>query len=162
MTAVGTAPKKEPVCSIARTLDVVGDKWTLLILREAILRGVTKFAEFRQQLGIAPDILTNRLTALVDHGILEKQPYQEPGSRSRFSYHLTPAGDQLRLILVALQQWGDDNRPLDQGPSVLRHAMDSGRPVRVAFVDDADNVLRAENVGFTTASWMCELENAPR
>jgi DNA-binding HxlR family transcriptional regulator len=146
--------KEEPVCSIERALDVVGDKWTLLILREAALREVTRFADFRQRLGVAPDILTSRLATLVDQGVMVKRPYQEPGSRTRFSYHLTPAGEQLRLVLAALQQWGDDNRPLDLGPSYLRRSAEFDRPVRVAFVDDQDAVVPPEDVDFTMADWV--------
>jgi DNA-binding HxlR family transcriptional regulator len=154
MSAVTTTPAKEPVCSIARTLDVVGDKWSLLILREAALQHVTRFADFRRNLGIAPDILTSRLNGLVDEGVLTKKPYREPGSRTRFSYHLTPAGEQLRLILAALQQWGDDNRAPAQGPSSLRRSLDQGRPVRVAFIDDNCAVVRPEDVTFTPADWV--------
>lgn len=110
MSSAKATGKEETVCSIARTLEVVGDKWTLLVLREAAIRGVTRFADFRRELGIAPDLLTGRLGSLVDEGIMEKRPYREPGSRTRYSYHLTPAGEELRLILAALQQWGDTHR----------------------------------------------------
>ncbi|MFF3946389.1 winged helix-turn-helix transcriptional regulator [Streptomyces sp. NPDC001902] len=141
--------KEETVCSIARTLEVVGDKWTLLVLREAAIRGVTRFADFRRELGIAPDLLTGRLGSLVDEGIMEKRPYREPGSRTRYSYHLTPAGEELRLILAALQQWGDTHRTPVRGPSHLRRSAAEGRPVSVAFVDDAGTVLPPEGVEFT-------------
>ncbi|GAB2808884.1 helix-turn-helix domain-containing protein [Actinoallomurus bryophytorum] len=138
------------LCSIARTLEVVGDKWTLLVLREAALgEEVTRFADFRSRLGIATDVLAGRLGALVEAGIMEKRPYQESGSRTRFGYHLTTAGEQLRLILGALQQWGDDNRPPDVGPTVARRSADQDRPVRVAFVDDTDAVVRLADVRFT-------------
>src|ERR1700748_739946 len=111
---------EESLCSIERALQVVGDRWTLLILREALLQGTTRFADFRNDLGIAADILTSRLADLVDEGLMEKKPYREPGTRMRYSYHLTPAGEQLRLVLAALQQWGDENRPPAGGPSTLR------------------------------------------
>jgi DNA-binding HxlR family transcriptional regulator len=144
----------ETLCSIARTLEVVGDKWTLLILREAALGDVTRFADFRDRLAIATDVLSNRLAALVEAGVLEKRPYREPGVRTRFSYHLTPAGVQLRLILAALQQWGDEHRPPSVGPTVARRSADRDRPVRVAFVDDTDAVVPSDGVRFTpTASY---------
>jgi DNA-binding HxlR family transcriptional regulator len=143
--------KEEPVCSIARALEVVGDRWTLLILREAALQEVTRFADFRDHLGIAPDILTSRLGILVDEGVMEKRPYREPGARTRYSYHLTSAGEQLRLVLAALQQWGDENRPRAGGPSTLRRSANRRRPVRVAFVDDTDVVVPAGSVTFTPA-----------
>ncbi|MGW3243751.1 winged helix-turn-helix transcriptional regulator [Streptomyces sp. NPDC001070] len=143
--------EEETACSIACTLEVVGDKWTFLILREAALRGVTRFADFRRELGIAADMLTGRLAALVDEGIMEKRPYREPGSRTRYSYHLTPAGEELRLILAALQQWGDVHRTPARGPSHLRRSAGGGRPVSVAFVDDTGTVLSADEVRFTPA-----------
>jgi DNA-binding HxlR family transcriptional regulator len=151
MDSADTDLKPQTRCSIARALEVVGDKWTLLILREAVLSGVTRFADFRDRLGIAPDLLSQRLGALVETGVMEKQPYREPGSRTRFSYHLTPAGEQLRLLLGALQQWGDENRPLPAGPSHVRRSADQGRPVRLAFVDDTDTVIPPEQVGFVPA-----------
>ncbi|MFF2385746.1 winged helix-turn-helix transcriptional regulator [Streptomyces sp. NPDC058108] len=146
-----TRRKREETCSIARAVEIVGDRWSLLILREAAMRDATRFADFRARLGIAPDILVNRLGTLVDAGVMEKKPYQEPGARTRDSYHLTPAGEQLRLILAALQQWGDDNRPLASGPTVLRSSADKGRPVRVAFVDDTGAEVSPDNVRFTSA-----------
>jgi DNA-binding HxlR family transcriptional regulator len=110
------------VCSIARALEVVGDRWTLSIVAEAALQGVTRFVDFRAHLGIAPDVLTSRLGILVDEGIMEKRLYREPGTRARFSYHLTSAGEQLRPVLAALQQWGDNNRlpvMISEAPSCL-------------------------------------------
>ena len=93
-------------CSIARSLGVLGERWTFLILREAF-SGLSRFAEFRDSLGIAPDVLTDRLSTLVKYGVLEKAAYQEPGARARSAYLLTLAGRQLFVVLAALQQWGD-------------------------------------------------------
>ena len=91
-------------CSIARTLDVVGDWWTLLIIREAFL-GVRRFADFRDHLGIARNILTDRLAKLVADGILEKRP-KETAERG-FEYRLTEKGRDLWGVLTALRLWGD-------------------------------------------------------
>src|ERR1700710_2722123 len=88
-------------CSIQRSLGILGERWTFLILREA-LGGATRFAEFRDFLDIAPNLLTDRLNTLVEYGVMTRQPYQEPGSRLRHSYHLTPAGHELRIALGAL------------------------------------------------------------
>lgn len=139
-------------CSIARALDVLGERWTFLILREAF-SGVTRFADFRAGLGIAPDVLTGRLTTLVDAGGMTKEPYREPGARARFDYHLTPAGDELRVVLGALQQWGDAHCPNPAGPTVVRRAdgdgtVDGGRPVHVGFVDHTGTAVPAERVEF--------------
>src|SRR5579875_2656161 len=97
-------------CSIARSLSVLGERWSFLILREA-LSGETRFARFREVLGVAPDVLTDRLNKLVDFGVLTREPYQEPGRRARHDYRLTPAGEELRVVLGSLQQWGDRHVP---------------------------------------------------
>jgi DNA-binding HxlR family transcriptional regulator len=125
----------DTTCSIARSLDVLGERWTFLILREAFL-GSAKFAEFRDRLGVAPDVLSDRLGTLVAAGVLEREPYQEPGARSRFAYRLTPAGRELLVVLSALQQWGDTHLPRPEGPSMLRRVRGTDRPVHVGFIDD--------------------------
>jgi DNA-binding HxlR family transcriptional regulator len=125
----------DPVCSIARSLGVLGERWTLLILREAFL-GATRFAEFRDRLAVAPDVLSDRLATLTEYGVLQRQPYREPGARARFAYQLTPAGEELRVVLGALQQWGDLHLPRPEGPSRLRRVRGTDRPVHVGFIDD--------------------------
>ena len=123
-------------CSIARTLGVLGERWTFLILRESFL-GATRFAEFRDRLGIAPDVLSDRLGTLTEYGVLRREPYREPGERSRFAYRLTPAGQELQVILGALQQWGDEHLPHPDGPSMLRRRGGSGgAPLHVGYIDD--------------------------
>jgi DNA-binding HxlR family transcriptional regulator len=125
----------ESSCSIARSLGVLGERWTFLILRDAFL-GSTRFAEFRNSLGVAPDVLSDRLATLVAHGVLEREPYQEPGARSRFAYRLTPAGQELHVVLSALQQWGDAHLPRPEGPSMLRRVKGTDRPVHVGYIDE--------------------------
>lgn len=142
---ISRQPDDGPRCSIARTLEVVGERWTFLVVRDAF-RGRSRFAEFKESLGIASDVLTARLRTLVDAGIFERRPYRDAGARERFSYHLTPAGLDLLPVLGALQQWGDDHRPGPDGPpATFRSALD-GVPVRVAFVDGEDRVLRVTDV----------------
>jgi len=138
-------------CSIARSLGVLGERWTFLILREAF-SGVTRFAEFRDSLGIAPDVLADRLSTLVRYGVLERVAYQEPGSRSRAAYALTPAGRELSVVLAALQQWGDQHLPWPEGPSILRRVRDSDRPVHIGFVDDQGNEIQAADVAMIRAA----------
>lgn len=135
----------DPYCSIARSLGVVGERWSFLILREA-MTGATRFAQFREALGIAPDVLTERLATLVEYGVLTKEPYQEPGSRSRHGYALTPAGRELEVALGALQQWGDAHLPRADGPTVVRRTRADERPVHVAFVDDRGQEVVADEV----------------
>jgi DNA-binding HxlR family transcriptional regulator len=139
--------EKDRMCSIARSLEVLGERWTFLILREAF-SGTTRFADFRCELGVAPDVLSNRLATLVDAGVLEKRPYRDPGARVRDSYHLTPAGRDLQVMLAALQQWGDEHRPYELGPTVVRRTMDGDRPVHVGFIDDTGREVPLEGVAF--------------
>jgi DNA-binding HxlR family transcriptional regulator len=122
-------------CSIENCLGVLGERWTFLILREAFL-GVSRFAQFRDNLGVAPDVLSDRLATLVEYGVMEREPYQEPGARVRYAYRLTPAGQELQVVLTALQQWGDEHVPGPRGPSLLRRVRGTDRPVRVGYVDE--------------------------
>ena len=91
-------------CSIQRTLDVIGDRWTLLIVRD-LFRGVRRFSKIQTDLGIAKNLLTDRLGALVAAGVVEKVPYQE--RPVRYEYRLTAKGRALSPALVALMRWGD-------------------------------------------------------
>ena len=121
-------------CAIARTVDVLKDPWAFLILREAFA-GVTRFAEFRANLGIASDVLTDRLATLVTAGVLRREQYREAGSRARTDYHPTDAGAELQVVVGALQQWGDAHLPVERGPTVVRRHRRTGGPLEVAFVD---------------------------
>ncbi|MGQ0846019.1 MAG: winged helix-turn-helix transcriptional regulator [Sporichthyaceae bacterium] len=132
-------------CAIERSLAVLGERWTMLILREASL-GVTRFADFRDNLGVASDVLTDRLATLVEYGVLAKQPYREPGSRTRFEYRLTPAGEQLGVLLGALQQWGDEHLPWPAGPTVVRRHRRTDRPVHIGYLDDRGREVAPEDV----------------
>src|SRR5437588_11478034 len=106
-------------CSVARTLAIVGERWTLLILRESFL-GVRRFDQFQANLGIARNILTDRLQRLVGAGILERQRYQD--RPKRYEYRLTQKGLDLYPSLVALMQWGDHYMADKAGvPVVLEH-----------------------------------------
>ncbi|MEV8376126.1 helix-turn-helix domain-containing protein [Kribbella sp. NPDC056861] len=144
---MSTTTEPRPTCSIARTLEVIGDRWSVLILREAH-RGRTRFADFRDVLGIAPNILTNRLAALVEAGVLEKREYRPEGERTRSSYHLTPAGVDLKLVLAALQQWGDVHEPRKEGPTVLRRNTRTGGLATVGFLDENGNAVPDRDVTF--------------
>lgn len=93
-------------CSIKRTLDIVGDPWTLLILRESFW-GVRRFADFEKYLGIPRAVLSNRLRRLTAQGLLERRAYQEEGQRKRDEYVFTASGMDLLPALIALMQWGD-------------------------------------------------------
>lgn len=127
-------------CSIARTLDIVGERWTLLILREAF-NGVRRFDDVCQHLGVSRGILTERLGTLVEHGILERVPYRESGQRTRYEYRLTAKGRDLFPILVALLDWGDHYLADPDGPPVLLEHRDCGQRVRVELSCDAGHQL---------------------
>jgi DNA-binding HxlR family transcriptional regulator len=135
-------------CSIERGLAVFGDRWSFLILREAHIGGVTRYADFRRNLGIASDVLAERLVHLVEQGIFEREPYQEPGSRVRFSYQLTPKGRDLKVVLGALQKWGDQYLPRPEGPSRLLRSQHTEVPLTVAFVDDTGRAVAQEDAAF--------------
>ena len=142
---------KDATCSIARCLDVVGDTWTLLIIRDALITGSTRFQDFRDALGIASNILTARLARLVDDGLMERRTYQEPGSRQRDEYVLTEAGRSLSAVIAALSDWGRTHRPAPDGTSPQFTTEGTGRRTRLAFVtDDGDEVSPAQLVARRT------------
>jgi DNA-binding HxlR family transcriptional regulator len=102
-------------CSVARTLEIVGEWWTMLVIREAF-NGVRRFDEFQGRLGIARNVLAARLQRLVDNGILERRLYQE--RPQRFEYRLTDKGRDLYPVLIALMGWGDRWMSGPEGPPV--------------------------------------------
>ena len=105
-------------CSVARCLDVVGEWWSLLIVRDAML-GVTRFDDFQARLGISRNILTQRLNRLVDNGVLKRVPYSEHPPRSE--YRLTARGRDLWLVITAMRQWGDRWASPAGSPVLVRH-----------------------------------------
>lgn len=116
-------PLSELQCSVARTLDVVGERWTLLVLRDAF-QGKRRFEEFSRSLPIARNVLSARLRTLVEHGILERQQYElRP---PRYEYRLTPRGMDLYPVIVALVQWGDRYLAGDDGPPLEIFHRDCG------------------------------------
>jgi DNA-binding HxlR family transcriptional regulator len=109
----------QATCPIARTLDVVGDPWVLLVLREAVT-GATRFEQFRSSLGCADNVLSRRLAAMVEDGLLVRAPY-DAGNRTREEYLLTDEGRDLLPVLHALVLWGERHRPADTGRLVVVH-----------------------------------------
>lgn len=119
-------------CSVGRALSVVGERWSLLIVREAF-DGVRRFQDFRNRLGIASNLLSTRLDSLVSAGVLERVPYQDPGGRRRDEYQLTERGADLRPVLLALLQWGDKYLADPAGPSIIPRHLACDEPVRVVL-----------------------------
>jgi DNA-binding HxlR family transcriptional regulator len=115
-------------CSIGRALEVVGTRSAMLLLREAFY-GTTRFDDFADRVGISEPSAAARLRELVAEGLLEREPYQEPGQRTRLQYRLTEKGSELFPALVALMQWGDRWLAPAGSPVTLSHR-DCGQPVR--------------------------------
>jgi DNA-binding HxlR family transcriptional regulator len=117
-------------CSVAQCLEVVGDWWSLLIVRDAFL-GVRRFDDFQARLGISRNILHRRLTKLVDDGVMERVPYQDNPPRA--NYRLTEKGRDLWQVLTAMRQWGDRWAAPAGPPLKMRHAT-CGRVVKAVAV----------------------------
>ncbi|MCS6580902.1 winged helix-turn-helix transcriptional regulator [Curtobacterium citreum] len=120
-------------CPIARSLDVLGEKWTLMIVRDA-LGGSTRFSQFQQSLGIPREVLTARLASLVDGGVLERTTYKPEGARAREEYVLTDAGRDLSLVLLALGGWADRHRPSERASDLRFVDSETGEAVETAAV----------------------------
>lgn len=128
-------------CSVARTLEVVGDKWTLLILRDAFY-GVRRFEDFTRDLGIARNVLTDRLGRLVDEGVLEKRQYEE--HPPRFEYVLTPKGRDLLPVILTMMRWGNDWEQDADPPAHLYH--DGHRTDAVISCRECGDALTPHNI----------------
>ncbi len=131
-------------CTIARTLEVLGTRSALLIMREAFY-GTTRFDDFAERVGISQPVAAARLRQLVDEGLLEREDYREPGQRTRQQYRLTPKGADVFPVLVALMEWGD--RWLDDrgGPIELLHC-DCGEPVALSLRCAAGHEVETDSV----------------
>ena len=103
-------------CSAARALEVVGERWSLLILRDALFRGYVRFSDFERSLEVAPNILQKRLESLVEYGIMEERPAANSSHRE---YVLTPKGHDFKPVVIALTAWGD--KWVEPGPAVFEH-----------------------------------------
>jgi DNA-binding HxlR family transcriptional regulator len=130
-------------CSVARALEILGERWTMLVLRDAF-QGVTRFELWGRRLGIAPNILAKRLATLVEAGVLERRRYQ--GRPERFEYVLTPAGKELLPAVVDLMRWGDAHLAPQGPPAVLRHAGCGGELGRGAVCERCGLPVEADDV----------------
>ncbi|MCR9268618.1 MAG: winged helix-turn-helix transcriptional regulator [Henriciella sp.] len=129
------SPVPLDICHLAKAIETIGDRWTLLILRAALF-GVRRFDDFQKELSIPRTVLSGRLGKLVETGILEKQKYKEDGKRARPEYVLTEAGEALRPVFMALTQWGDDWVSDGALPPISFTHAKSRQKVRPAFVDE--------------------------
>ena len=132
-------------CSFARTVDMIGDRWTLMILRDAFY-GIRRFTDFKRRIGVTQAVLSARLAKLVDNGLLEKQPVDEEGAREE--YRLTPRGRDFFPVVVALMQWGDRNVHGDKGPPVELFDAATGAEMDRVDVSAGGTAVDLRQVGF--------------
>ena len=115
-------------CTIGRAMDILGEKWTVVVLRE-VFNGVRRFDDMRVRNGIPRQVLTNRLARLVEAGVLRREPYREPGSRVRHEYRLTEKGFDLYPVMIAVSEWGNRYLSDPQGPPLAFAHRDCGAPI---------------------------------
>ncbi len=129
-------------CTITRAMEVLGEKWTVVVLREVFL-GVRRFADMRERTGIPRQVLANRLADLVAHGVLRREPYQEPGARVRHEYRLTRKGFDLYPVLVAVKTWGDRYLADAEGPALTLTHRDCGGEIHDELHCDQGHAVTA-------------------
>jgi DNA-binding HxlR family transcriptional regulator len=115
-------------CPIGRAMAVLGEKWTVVVLRE-VFNGVRRFDEMRERTGVPRQVLANRLAMLVAEGVLRRVPYREPGARMRHEYRLTPKGFDLYPVLAAVRDWGERYLAGPEGPPLVLAHRDCDSPV---------------------------------
>jgi DNA-binding HxlR family transcriptional regulator len=134
-------------CTIGRALDVVGDRWSFIVLRE-VFQGIRRFDDLTVRTSIPRAVLTDRLRRLVEAGVLRREPYRDPGARSRSEYRLTQKGLDLYPVLLALQAWGDRYLADPEGPPIQFVHRDCGEPLRLVMRCDAGHELeRSRDAG---------------
>lgn len=119
-------------CTIARAMSVLGERWTLVVLRE-VFSGIRRFDDMRKRTGIPRQVLTARLAMLVQRGVLRREPYREPGARLRHEYRLTTMGLELWPVLVAILEWGDRHLADPEGSPLTAVHRDCGAEVRAVL-----------------------------
>ena len=127
-------------CSIGAAVALIGEKWTFLVLRE-LFNGVRRFADMQRRTQAPRQILSDRLSRLVDDGLLRRVPYRESGQRTRHEYRLTDKALDLYPVLVALMQWGDRYTAGPAGPSARLTHRDCGEPVRLQLTCAAGHAV---------------------
>jgi DNA-binding HxlR family transcriptional regulator len=132
MTTPATLAYSVDNCTVGRTIAILGDRSTLLVIRE-VLTGIRRFEDMRVRTAIPRQVLADRLRLLVEHGILRKEPYQRPGQRTRHEYRPTDKGLALYPVLVAMAQWGDRYLADPEGPPLKFEHPDCGAKVDVTL-----------------------------
>jgi DNA-binding HxlR family transcriptional regulator len=141
---VRRSPVPPDQCNLWKAFGLIGDRWTLVILRSA-LYGVRRFDDFQTELEIPRSVLSHRLAALVELGIMERREYREDGQRARIEYPLTEMGRALGLPFMAMTEWSDHWIGKGTSPLTLR-SKTTGQRLRVAMVDEAGKPVRKDDV----------------
>jgi DNA-binding HxlR family transcriptional regulator len=129
-------------CAIGAAVDIIGERPTFLVLREAF-NGVRRFDDMRRRTGMPRQVLSDRLARLVREDLLRKVPYQDAGQRTRHEYRLTSKGLDLYPVLVALMEWGDRHALGPAGPQVMLRHRDCGEPVRLRLSCQTGHILES-------------------
>ncbi len=129
-------------CSAARALEIAGERWSLLILRNALFAGMTRFTDFQQSLDIAPNILTKRLESFVKEGLMTTSK----GESEHLEYHLTTKGLDFKPVIIALTQWGDKWAAPDGPPIAYEHEDCGGRIEQHLLCRCCQGPVRVKNV----------------
>jgi DNA-binding HxlR family transcriptional regulator len=127
-------------CTIARAMEILGERWSVVVLRE-VFSGIRRFDDMRVRTNIPRQVLTNRLSTLVERGILHRVPYREPGARTRHEYRLTDMGFDIYPILVAVKDWGDRYLADPGGAPLAIVHRDCGSPVHANLGCDSGHVV---------------------
>lgn len=138
------APVSRAECALAQAAEEIGDRWSLLILREAFF-DVMRYDDIRQDLLIPRSVLTDRLGKLLDRGLIQKQPYQECGDRRRYGYALTQKGRALAHAFIALTHWSEDYVLRRPGPIEIVDGT-TGRKLRLALLDEQGEEVHSDKV----------------
>jgi DNA-binding HxlR family transcriptional regulator len=139
------SPVAPRACHLSRAIALIGDRWTLMILRAAMY-GVRRFDDFQAELACPRTVLSGRLKSLVDAGLLEKQTYKTLGRRARPEYILSAMGLSLRPILIGLTQWGDAWLAEGAAPAISFIEAGSKRAIRAGFVDSDGREVRPDQI----------------
>ncbi|WP_412739492.1 winged helix-turn-helix transcriptional regulator [Krasilnikovia sp. MM14-A1259] len=143
---------EDQVCSVARTLEVLGERWTLLVVRDA-LNGLSRFEEFQHSLGVARNVLADRLKRLVEAGVLERVRYCE--RPERFRYELTPKGRELGVPILSLMHWGDRHLAGPAGPPRLTRHRDCGGDLHARLVcERCGQPVSSSGLDLSYADWV--------
>ena len=131
-------------CSAARALELVGERWSLLIIRDALFRGMTRFAEFQRSLGLATNVLTTRLDGFVEAGLMERRTYSS--HEDHYEYFLTAKGADLTPVVIALTAWGDRWAAPNGPPIIYRHEACDGRVDNLLVCNDCGEYVVTDEI----------------